>query len=164
MASVVVSVCTFHAGSASNIIPDTAELGGTVRTFTPEDRDMAQERLIAIAEGIANSLGARADVDYTRGYPPTVNDSEMAELVRNAAVTVLGEERVHKAMPIMPAEDFSYFLLERPGTYFMTGCGNAEKGMDWPHHHPKFDVDEESFQYGVATLVQTTLDYLNLDA
>jgi amidohydrolase len=164
MASVVVSVCTFHAGTASNIIPDTAELGGTVRTFTPEDRDMAQERLIAIAEGIANSLGARADVEYTRGYPPTVNDPEMAELVRNAAVTVFGEERVHKAMPIMPAEDFSYFLLERPGTYFMTGCGNAEKGMDWPHHHPKFDVDEESFQYGVATLVQTTLDYLNRDA
>jgi len=163
MTSVVVSVCTFHAGTAGNIIPDTAELGGTVRTFTPEDRDMAQERLTAISEGIAASLGGRADVEYTRGYPPTVNDSEMAEVVRKAAVAVLGEERVHQAKPIMPAEDFSYFLLERPGTYFMTGSGNADKGTDWPHHHPKFDLDEESLQYGVAVMVQTALDYLNAD-
>ena len=161
MTSVVVSVCTFHAGTASNIIPDTAEMSGTVRTFTPENRDMAQERLTAIAEGLAESLGARAEVSYSRGYPPTVNDNEMAELVRNAAIRAIGEERVHLALPIMPAEDFSYFLLERPGTYFMTGSGNPEKETDWPHHHPKFDLDEESLQYGVATMVQTTLDYLN---
>lgn len=161
MAPVVVSVCTFHSGTASNIIPDTAELSGTVRTFTPEDRDMAQERLTEIAEEMAAAFGARADVTYSCGYPPTVNDPEMAELVWNAAVSVLGDERVRKAAPIMPAEDFSYFLLERPGTYYMTGSGNAGKETDWPHHHPKFDVDEESFPLGVAVLVQTALDFLN---
>jgi amidohydrolase len=161
MEAVVVSVCNIHSGTADNIIPDTAELGGTVRTFTPEDRDLAEQRMKEIAEGIAASMGGKAEVTYTRGYPPTVNDEAMAELVRNAAITAVGEENVHLMKPMMPAEDFSYFLEERPGTYFMTGCGNAEKGITWPHHHPKFDLDEEAFPFGVATMVQTVLDYLN---
>lgn len=157
----VVSVCTMHAGTAGNIIPDTAEIGGTVRTFSPEIRDLAEVELTRIAEGMAASLGGRAEVTYERGYPPTVNDEEMADLVRKAAARAIGEENVHQMRPIMPAEDFSYFLEERPGTYFMTGCRNEEKGFVWPHHHPKFDIDEESLQYGVATMVQTVLDYLN---
>lgn len=161
MEQVVVSVCTFHSGTADNIIPDTAQFGGTVRTFTPENRDLAEHRMKEIATNIAQAMGATAEVEYRRGYPPTVNDPEMAELVRRAAVTAIGEDRVHEATPIMPAEDFSYFLNERPGTYFMTGCRNEEKGFVWPHHHPKFDLDEESFQYGVAVLVQTALDFLN---
>ncbi len=163
MASAVVSVCTIHAGTASNIIPDTAELTGTVRTFTPEVRDLAQEELTRLAESVAEAMGGRANVTYTRGYPPTVNDEGMADLVRGAAAKAIGEENVHQMTPIMPAEDFSYFLLERPGTYFMLGCRNEEKGMVWPHHHPKFDLDEDSMQYGVATMAQVVLDYLTVD-
>ncbi|HWV24782.1 MAG TPA: amidohydrolase, partial [Thermomicrobiales bacterium] len=164
MEQAVVSVCTFHAGTAGNIIPDTAEMSGTVRTFTPENRDLAEQRMKEIATNVASAMGASAVVDYQRGYPPTVNDPEMADLVWNAAVKAIGQERVHEAYPIMPAEDFSYFLIERPGTYFMTGSGNEERGIVWPHHHPKFDLDEESFQYGVAVMVQTALDYLNAGA
>ncbi len=160
MEQVVVSVCNIHAGKADNVIPDTAELGGTVRTFTPENRDLAERRMKEIATGIAASMGGSAEVRYTRGYPPTVNDDAMADLVWDAAVKVVGEENVHKMTPMMPAEDFSYFLEERPGTYFMTGCGNEEKGIVWPHHHPRFDIDEDAFQFGVATMVQTVLDYL----
>lgn len=161
MEQVVVSVCTFHSGTAGNIIPDTAEFGGTVRTFTPENRDLAEQRMHEIATNIAEAMGASVEIEYRRGYPPTVNDPAMAEIVRNAAVKAIGEDHVREATPIMPAEDFSYFLIERPGTYFMTGCRNEERGITWPHHHPKFDVDEESFQYGVAVMVQTVLDYLN---
>lgn len=161
MGSVVVSVCTFHAGTASNIIPDTAEISGTVRTFTPENRDLAQEELTKLAEGIAASMGGVAEVTYDRGYPPTVNDEAMAELVWQAAERAVGAENVHQMTPMMPAEDFSYFLLERPGTYFMTGCGNEEQGITWPHHHPKFDIDEDAMHYGTATLAQVVLDYLN---
>jgi amidohydrolase len=164
MESAVVSVCTIHAGTASNIIPDTAELSGTVRTFTPENRDLAQEELTRLAESIAASMGGRADVTYNRGYPPTVNDEAMADLVRQAAAKAIGEANVHQMTPIMPAEDFSYFLLERPGTYFMLGCRSDEKGFNWPHHHPKFDLDEDSMQYGIATLAQVVLDYLNAEA
>ena len=79
----------FSAGTANNIIPNVAELRGTVRTFTPEDRDLAQDELTRIAEGVASSLGGRADVEYVRGYAPTVNDEAMAELVRGAAIKVL---------------------------------------------------------------------------
>jgi amidohydrolase len=161
MASAVVSICTMHAGTAFNIIPDTAEIGGTVRTFDPGVRDLAQEEITRIAEGIAASMGASADVTYERGYPPTVNDEAMADLVRAAAAKAIGEENVHQMRPIMPAEDFSYFLIERPGTYFMLGCRNDEKGFNWPHHHPKFDLDEDSMQYGVATMAQVVLNYLN---
>lgn len=163
MASAVVSVCTIHAGTASNIIPDTADLSGTVRTFTPEVRDLAQEELVRLAGSIAEAMGGRAEVTYNRGYPPTVNDEGMADLVRAAAAKAIGEENVHQMRPIMPAEDFSYFLLERPGTYFMLGCRNEEKGITWPHHHPRFDIDEDSMQYGVATMAQVVLDYLTAD-
>jgi amidohydrolase len=161
MESAVVSICTMHAGTAFNIIPDTAEIGGTVRTFSPEVRDLAQGEITRIAEGIAASMSASAEVTYERGYPPTVNDEAMADLVRAAAAKAIGEENVHQMRPIMPAEDFSYFLIERPGTYFMLGCRNDEKGFNWPHHHPKFDLDEDSMQYGVATMAQVVLDYLN---
>jgi amidohydrolase len=161
MDSLVISNCMFHAGDAGNIIPDTAQMEGTVRTFTPEMRDLAEERIKEIATGIAASMGGVATVTYRRGYPATVNDAEMADLVREAAAEVMGEENVKDRPPAMGAEDFSYFLLERPGCFFNVGCRNEERGIVWGHHHPKFDVDEESLGYGVATMVNTVLKYLN---
>ncbi len=110
MGSLVVSTCTFHAGFADNVIPDTAEMGGTVRTFTPEMRDLAERRLTEIATGVASALGGTAEVTYHRGYPATVNDEAMSELVRQAAVEAVGEENVIPVTPGMGAEDFSYFL------------------------------------------------------
>ncbi|MCA9832693.1 MAG: amidohydrolase [Thermomicrobiales bacterium] len=158
---VVVSPCTFHSGTAGNIIPDTAELTGTVRTFSPENRDLAETRLKEVATGIAAAHGATVTIEYDRGYPPTINDVEMAALAEVSLAKVVGEENVMKMRPIMPAEDMSYFLLERPGCYFMTGCGNEAKGIVWPHHHPKFDLDEDALGIGVAALAQVAIDYLN---
>ncbi len=160
---VVVSVCSFHSGSAFNIIPDTAELKGTVRTFSPENRDLAEERLLQIAEGVAAAHGASVTIKYDRGYPPTVNDDAMAAFAAESIRTIVGDDNLKPMVPIMPAEDMSYFLIERPGAYFMTGCGNAEKGIVWPHHHPRFDVDEDVLGIGVAALVQVAIDYLNAD-
>lgn len=156
----VVSVCQFHSGTAFNIIPDTAELAGTVRAFRPENRDLAEKRMTEIAEGIAAAHGATVKVEYMRGYPPTVNDPEMADFAAQSLAKVFGEEHVGETRPIMPAEDMSYFLNERPGCYFFTGCGNEEKGIVWPHHHPKFDLDEDVLGLGTAALVQVALDYL----
>ena len=157
---VVVSVCAIHSGRAFNVIPDTAELGGTVRTFSNENRDLAEYRLKQIAEGVAAAQGATVTIQYDRGYPPTVNDDAMAALAATAITKVVGADNVITMKPIMPAEDMSYFLNERPGAYFMTGCGNEARGIVWPHHHPKFDIDEEALGIGVAALVQTALDYL----
>jgi amidohydrolase len=160
MDSLVVSNSMFHAGDAGNIIPDSARMEGTVRTFTPEMRDLAEERLKEIATSTAKMMGGEATVTYNRGYPATVNDAEMADLVREAA-EVMGEENVKDRPPAMGAEDFSYFLLEKPGCFFNVGCRNEERGIVWGHHHPKFDVDEESLGHGVMTMTNTVLKYLN---
>ncbi len=159
----VVSVCAIHSGKAYNVIPDVAEFGGTVRTFSDENRDLAGARIREVAEGVASAQGATVQVTYERGYPPTVNDEEMAELAIKSLTKVVGEEGMIEMKPIMPAEDMSYFLEERPGAYFMTGCRNEEKGIVWPHHHPKFDIDEDALGIGVAGLVQVAMDYLNAE-
>lgn len=162
--AVVVSVCNIHSGKAFNVIPDTAEFGGTVRTLSNENRDLAEKRIREIAEGVAAAQGATVTIEYDRGYPPTVNNDAMAAVARTAVAKVVGEENVMSMKPIMPAEDMSYFLEERPGAYFMTGCRNEEKGIVWPHHHPKFDIDEDVLGIGVASLVQVAIDYLNTDS
>ena len=161
MEQTVVSVCNIHSGFADNVIPDTCELGGTVRTFDPALRDFAQERLTKIATSVAESMGGTATVDYHRGYPATINDEEMAQFVREAAAEAIGEENSVEDVPGMGAEDFSYFLLERPGAFWMVGCRNEEKGMVWPHHHPRFDVDEESMAVGIKTMANVAMKYLN---
>jgi amidohydrolase len=157
----VVTVGYFTAGKAFNVIPDTAELGGTVRTFTPANRDLLERRIGEIASGIAQALGATVDYTYTRGYPATVNHPEMAELVRQEAAKVVGEEGVHNPPLMMGAEDFSYFLEEVPGAYWFVGSQNPERGLIWGHHHPRFDLDEAAMAIGMESMVNVALRYLN---
>jgi amidohydrolase len=158
--SAVVSVCAFLAGEAFNVIPDAAELRGTVRTFTAHNRDLLERRIGELAAGIGAAMGASVTTAYTRGYPATVNDPAMTELVRAAAVEVVGEENVIESPPMMGAEDFSYFLEQKPGSYFFVGSRNEERGLVWGHHHPKFDLDEAAMAVGIETMVRTTLRYL----
>jgi amidohydrolase len=158
--SAVVSVCAFLAGEAFNVIPDTAELRGTVRTFTPENRDLLERRIGELAAGVAAAMGATAEVEYTRGYPATVNDPAMTDLARAAAAEVVGAEHVIESPPMMGAEDFSYFLEQKPGSYFFVGSKNEERGLVWGHHHPKFDLDEAALAVGIEALTRTTLRYL----
>lgn len=156
----VVSVCAFQSGSAFNVIPDTAELRGTVRTFTAENREFLSKRIPELVKGIATAMRAEAEVDYTFGYPATVNDEAMTELVREAVGEIVGAENVITAAPRMGAEDFSYFLQERPGAFYFVGSNNEERGLTWGHHHPRFDIDEAVLGVGVETLAQTALRYL----
>ncbi|HEV2074581.1 MAG TPA: amidohydrolase [Thermomicrobiales bacterium] len=160
MQSAVLSTCVFKAGDAFNVIPDTAELAGTVRTFKTEVQDHIERRIGEIATGIAESMQATAEVTYTRGYPATVNDEAMTQLARESAIQVVGEENVIEMEPKMGAEDFSYFLQERPGSYFFVGSKNEERGLTWGHHHPKFDIDEESLGAGLGTMATSVLTYL----
>lgn len=160
MESAVLSTCVFNAGDAFNVIPDTAELAGTVRTFKPEVRDHMEKRIGEVATSIAEAMQATAEVTYTRGYPATVNDEAMTELAREAAVEVVGEENVIELKPKMGAEDFSYFLEQRPGSYFFVGSNNEDRGLVWGHHHPKFDIDEESLGAGLGTMATSVLKYL----
>jgi amidohydrolase len=157
----VVSTCVFNAGHAFNVIPDTSELKGTVRTFLPETRDLLEKRIGELASGIAASMEAEAKVDYIRGYPATVNDPAISDVVREAARTVVGDDKMVEAEPKMGAEDFSYFLQERPGCFFFVGTGNSGKETDVSHHHPRFDVDEDGMAQGIATMANSVVACLS---
>lgn len=159
MDNAVVSTTIFQAGEAFNVIPDTARLGGTVRTFKPETRERMARRIPELAQGIGEAMGATVEATFTYGYPATVNDPAEAERIRRVAVGVLGEEKVLEMTPVMGGEDFSYFLNERPGAYFFVGSKNEAKGLVWGHHHPKFDIDEESMGVGMAVTVEVVLDW-----
>ena len=152
--SVVVSVCTVKAGEAFNVIPQTAMLLGTVRTLSPEVRDLAETRIRAIVENVCAAFGAKAEIDYDRGYPVTMNDPEKTEFMVNVARAVAGENAVDTTvLPLMGAEDFSYMLEKRPGAYIFIGNGDTA-GV----HHPAYDFNDEASPYGVslwAKIVET---------
>ncbi|MFL5185375.1 MAG: M20 aminoacylase family protein [Microvirga sp.] len=152
--SVVVSVCTVKAGDAFNVIPQTAMLLGTVRTLSPDVRDLAETRIRAIVENVCAAFGAKAEIDYDRGYPVTMNDPDKTEFMANVARAVSGENAVDTTvLPLMGAEDFSYMLEQRPGAYIFLGNGDTA-GV----HHPGYDFNDEASPYGVslwAKIVET---------
>ena len=142
----VVSVTQIHAGSADNIIPDTAFVGGTVRTFEPKVQDMVEERMKAIVAGQMAAFGCEAELEYERGYPATVNDPEKVEEAARAARDVVGDARVvTDKRREMGAEDFSYMLEERPGAYLFLGAGDGPMV-----HHPKYDFNDAVAPIGAS--------------
>jgi amidohydrolase len=158
--SVVVTVGTFHAGDNFNVIADTCRLTGTVRAFHPDVRDKAEQRLKEIAEGTAALMGGSATVTYMRGYPAVVNSEAETELALQAAMEAIGADHVLPMQPIMGGEDFSYYLQKVPGTFFFVGAGNPETGAAYPHHHPRFDIDERAMLIAGEVLGRTVLAYM----
>ncbi len=150
--SAVVSVCTVKAGEAFNVIPQTATLLGTVRTLTPEVRDLCEARIRTVVENVCAAFGAKAQVEYNRGYPVTMNDPEKTEFMARAAEQV-GAKVDTDVLPLMGAEDFSYMLESRPGAYIFLGNGDTA-GV----HHPAYDFNDEAAPYGAslwARIVET---------
>jgi hippurate hydrolase len=145
----VVSITQFHAGDTDNVIPHTAMLGGTARSFTPQMRDLIERRIGEIGRGIAQALGVEAVVTYERGYPATVNTEAETELAAAAAAAVVGADKVDRApMPVMGAEDFAFLLEQRPGSYVFIGNGGGE---DAPMvHHPQYNFNDEALPYGAS--------------
>jgi amidohydrolase len=157
----VVTVGAFIAGDASNVIPDTAVLRGTLRSFDPEVRELLGRRVGEIATGIASAMRAVVEYTYNPGYPATINDPVETEKVRQIASEILGEENVLHADLQMGAEDFSYFLEKKPGCFFFTGTRDEGRGITWGHHHPKFDVAEEGMAIGMEVMTRVILNALN---
>jgi amidohydrolase len=149
---VVVSVTQIHAGTADNIIPDTLELSGTVRTFDEELRAQVRSQMQRIVEGVCAGFGAASEFSYREGYPPLVNDPKVAAMVETLCRDVL-----HLAQGPMPdsrtmgGEDMSYFLREVPGCFFFLGAGPEQ---DYAHHHPRFDIDERALPLGVELFLR----------
>jgi amidohydrolase len=153
--SAVISMCEFHAGNARNVIPQTAELHGTVRTLTPEVGELVEKRVREVVAGVAQITGAKIDLRYERGYPVTVNHAAQTEFATQVAREVAGEANVHETPPLMGAEDFSYMLEARPGAFIF--CGNGDSaGL----HHPAYNFNDEAILYGTSywiKLVENTL-------
>ena len=154
--SVVVSVTQFHGGTADNIIPDTVKLGGTVRTFDEAARERTKAAMEQTIAGIAAAYGAGFEFDYINGYDPVVNDARVAQLVGSSVEQVDGVELV-AIEPITGGDDMTYYLQQAPGAYFFVGTRSDEAGSTFPHHHPRFTIDERSLPHGAETLVRTTL-------
>jgi len=155
----VVSVTRFHAGEAYNIIPDQAVIGGTVRAFKPQVQDLIENAMQRQCTGIASGLGLQASLDYRRGYPPTLNTPAEAAIARNVLTRLVGPEQVQvDPPPSMGAEDFAYFLRERPGCYLWIGNGAKEGGCML--HNPHYDFNDDILTLGASywvRLVETLL-------
>ena len=153
--SAVVSICQFHAGEADNVLPQTARLSGTVRTFLPAVQARVERAVIAIATSVADGLGARASVTYRKSYPVVVNDAEATAFAAGVAGRV-GVGVDAGAPPVMGGEDFAFMLQQVPGAFMFVGNGEASQ----PLHHPAYDFDDTLIPYGVqywTTLVETAL-------
>ena len=153
----VVTVGGFHAGTTFNVIPGEAEMCGTTRTFERDVWDSWEGRIDKIVRGVCESMGAEYQLDYARGYPPTINDEVMADLVRRCAREVVGRENVLEPKPTMGGEDMAFFLEKSKGCYFCLGVGK-EGGA--PIHNPKFDFNDELLILGVETYCRVALELL----
>ncbi len=156
----VLTVGMLHAGRAPNIIPETALLKGTIRSFNPEVRDLLARRLEEVSRHVAQAMRAECTCRMELRCPPVVNDPAMAELVAAAAQVVAGADRVVTRDPSMAYDDVARFLERVPGCYFVVGARNEERGIVWPHHHPRFDVDEAALPIGVAVFVRLVERFL----
>jgi len=155
----VVTVGAFHAGMASNVISERAEMKVTIRSFDPNVRDELERRIRMIAEGQAASYGMSVTIDYKRGYEATINHKAETDFVRDLARRVVGEEKVvDLPRPSMGSEDFAYMLAERPGSYFLLGTRRTDN--DPPLHHPRFDFNDDALPIGTGFWVELAEAYL----
>ena len=156
----VLTVARIQGGSSHNIIPEKVELQGTIRYVKPETGDILKTRMVEVLDGICSSWKAGSSFSFNDGYPPVINDKEFTSFFAGLAKELAGEENVIELeQPTMGGEDMSFFLQEVPGTFFFLGAGNPEKGMVHPHHHPRFDFDEDILWLGTALLAGTALNY-----
>lgn len=158
--SLVLSVTQFHAGTTHNVIPDCAEIMGTVRSLSHELREKTAERIEKILKNTTEAYDAGYTFTYEYGYRPVINDGYVTEHVEKTALQLFGRERVIQMQPTMAGEDFSAFLQKAPGSFFFIGAGNKEKGIVYPHHHPRFTIDEDALPIGVEVFVTSVLNFM----
>ncbi|EMR04968.1 N-acyl-L-amino acid amidohydrolase [Bhargavaea cecembensis DSE10] len=153
----VVSVGSIHAGDANNVIPGEAVMTGTIRSYAPETRKTAREKLVKIASSVADALDAHAEVELESGYDALWNHPEETKIVKKAMVNLFAEEDVLETSPVMPGEDFSYYTQHVPGSFFFTGA--RPEGEAYPHHHAKFDFDETAMLNTAKTFMAILHQY-----
>ncbi|HXR18473.1 MAG TPA: M20 aminoacylase family protein [Steroidobacteraceae bacterium] len=163
----VISVTMIHAGEASNVVPDSCELQGTVRTFTLEVLDMIERRMRQVAAATCQAFEATCEFTFSRSYPPTVNHPKETEFARNLLSTLVGAHNVQEFEPTMGAEDFSFYLLEKPGCYFLIGNGDGMHRIGVHDagpcmlHSSSYDFNDELIPLGGSMWVRLAETWLN---
>lgn len=157
----VISVTQLQAGDQNNVIPDSAKIAGTIRTFDPTTQKLMIDELKRCLEGLVTTMGITYDLKYSKGYPPVVNTTNETDLIVNAARNIEDIEALVELKPSLGGEDFSYYLQRVPGSFFYTGTRNENFKADFPHHHPKFDIDEKGMLNAVKVFLQATEDFFN---
>lgn len=157
----VLSIGEIHAGTAPNIIPEQVYMHGSLRSYSSEQREFLIRRIHELAQGIAQAMGGTCSVEVYNGCPACVNDVQMTELVHAAAAATVGEVAIHSDFLTTASDDMAYFLQSVPGCYFIVGASNADKGANFPHHHPRFNIDEDALPIAVEALIRSTYAFLD---
>ena len=155
----VVTVGNFVAKNAYNVIADKATLGGTVRTFDVKVHDLIEKEMEKIVRGTCAAAGVDYRFNYKRGYPPVINHHDETMFLAKTAAAIPGVDKVNEMEPSMGGEDFGYYLQHVKGTFFFTGAKNPDWEITYPHHHPKFDIDERAMLIAAKTLGGALLTY-----
>ncbi len=162
----VISVTMIHAGEATNVVPDSVELQGTVRTFTVEVLDLIEKRMRQVAEHTCAAHDATCEFEFVRNYPPTINSPAEAEFARKVMATIVGEERVLAQEPTMGAEDFAYMLQAKPGAYCFIANGDGQHremghgGGPCMLHNPSYDFNDDLIPLGATYWVKLAEEWL----
>jgi len=158
----LISVMGFNAGTTYNIIPDTAVIKGTVRTFDPALESFISNRMEEMVRSLTKCMGAQYEYEYTVGYPPVFNHAEIVKQVACSASKIIGSENVKTDMePSMLAEDFAYYTQKVPGAIISLGCRNNEERENYNLHSSRFDIDEKCLAAGMEIMARFALDYLS---
>ena len=158
--SAVVSTTMIHGGDAFNVIPQAVELKGTIRTFLPEVRRIVLDRFDQIINGVTQTFNCQVEIDVKSITPAVVNDRDITNRVRYVADSLKLGTEMPENYSTMGSEDMAFFMTEIPSCYFFVGSSNAEKGLNYSHHHPKFDVDETALSRGAALMTAAALEFL----
>jgi amidohydrolase len=158
--NLVLSICQITGGFAHNVIPGSVELVGTVRSFDPSLRESIPGKMERIIKGITEAHEGSYEFKYDFGYRPVINDDEVTKVIEETVLEVFGEEALEMMKPTMGGEDFSAFMQKAPGCYFNVGAGNVEQGITFPHHHPRFTIDEDALAIGVKTFLHAAFKFL----
>jgi IAA-amino acid hydrolase len=159
----VVSLTTIHGGTAINVIPETVTIAGTMRSLTPETRQLLEDEMRRACK-VVEALGGEVDLEIVKYYPATVNDVGATKIAVEGLRKLLGEDQVHEPKPVMGGEDFSYMLRQKPGCFMVLGVRGADWDQQYPVHTSTFRVDESALPIGTAALVASAVEWMQQKA
>lgn len=163
LSPMVLTIGTIEGGYVRNIIADEVRMSGIIRMMEEDKRDEILKMVEMICINTAKAMGGEIEFKRTRGYPCLENHKSITDLIKEIAAPMLGEGNVVEVEPTMGAEDFAYFLQKVPGSFYKLGCGNRERGIDYPIHSNRFNIDEGCIKIGLAVHVFTVLKYLSIN-